>query len=54
MWEFLRQLSGDGLPIHTDPADESPELGNDLWLRVQCSFQLVHLMWRQPEDPVLG
>jgi len=29
-------------------------MGNDLRLGVQCSFQLVYLVWRQPEDPVLG
>lgn len=40
--------------VHAHPSDESPELWDNLWLGVQCAFQLINLVWRQPKDSVLS
>ncbi len=44
----------DRLTALADPSNEGLELGNGLWLGVQRSFQLVHLVRREPQEPVLG
>jgi hypothetical protein len=44
----------DSLTSLADPPNETLELRNELWLGVQSAFQLVYLVWCQPQQPVLG